>query len=143
MVFLPYKLKNDVICEILPLKKRDLNECFKIVARQNKDKNLKQKMNSYINANSAVGVKMTGRLIAFAFWFFGENGVSLTHFYIDEFYRKKPFSLWFVTQLFLKFGDKKVFIHSKDVWAYKSMLKPTRTKDEYEVVLPELKVKNG
>ncbi|MGG7073192.1 hypothetical protein U5B43_02860 [Campylobacter sp. 9BO] len=140
MFALPYVFSDEKLFYIQPLKKRDLNECFKIVSKRYNQRNLKQNMNSYINAGNAVGVKDSGKLIAFAFWFIGQNGVSLTHFYIDEFYRKKPFWLWFYTQILLNFEGKRVFVHSKDVWEYKSIAKPTKIKDEYEIVLPNLKV---
>ena len=115
------------------LKKHDIDECVKIVYKATKEKNLKQKMYRHLRFGASLGAKdEKGNIIAFALWLYAQNGISLSHFYVDEFYRKKPFMLEFFTAVFINFKDKDVFINSRDVWNFKGMLEPTSIKDEYK-----------
>lgn len=118
---------------IEPIKKRDIDVCAGIVFKATKAKNVKREMLRHLKRGAGYCVKdENAQIIAFAFFINGERGVSLTHFYIDPFYRKKSFSFWFYTQIFALLGDGDVYIYSKDVFSFKDMLEPTNFKDEYK-----------
>ncbi len=78
------------------------------------------------------GIRRRGKIIAIAAGHFGENGVSLSYFYIDPFYRGKPLSLFFIAHIMSMFAGAKVYIHSENTEGFAKYFKETDEPNEYE-----------
>lgn len=121
------------LSNVVNIKSRDLNECVKVVFAITKAKDIKQNMQTCMKKGGAKCIKDKNKIAMFAFWFYGENGVSLSYFWVDEQYRKKSSVLVFFYALFsYYFYDKDVYINADNVWDYKDMLEPTTNKTEYK-----------
>lgn len=94
------------------LSKRDIGEALKILHPLVPNQPVKKDLEYALKKGFFIGIRKRGKLIAICAGHFGQNGVSLSYYYIAPFYRAKPLSLYFLAKIVRICAGRKIYIHA-------------------------------
>lgn len=101
--------------KVVDFTKKDIGEALKILHPLVPNQPVFKDLQFALKKGFFRGVKKNKKIIALAAGHNGENGVSLSYYYIDPFYRGKPMSLYFIAHIVKMAKDKRIFIHAENI----------------------------